>query len=151
MPTPHQDAVAKSVVQAYYRVYDALGPGFLEKVYENALAIELRDCGHNVQQQCPISVYYRGYVVGEYFADLCVDHCVIVELKSVDYLVLEHEAQLLNYLRSSDITLGLLVNFGKESKVKRKVYELSRNTRNSIASNGVEVANEVSVPFGASK
>jgi GxxExxY protein len=151
MPTAHQDAVAKSIIQAYYRVYDALGAGFLEKVYENALAIELRSRGHHVRQQCPICVYYQGYVVGEYFADLCVDNCVIVEPKAVDYLVLEHEAQLLNYLRSSDVTLGLLVNFGRDPKVKRKVYESSRSVKSQMASVGVEVANEVGVPFDAAK
>jgi GxxExxY protein len=123
-----REIVAKAVVQSFYVVYRALGVGFLEKVYENALALELRNTGFVVQQQAPIDVYYAGQIMGTYFADILVENCVIVEIKAVQEIVLEHEAQLLNYLKATDINLGLLVNFGPRPQVKRKIYETARQT-----------------------
>src|SRR5690606_24658752 len=113
-----QEAVVKTIVQSFYFVYNTLGYGFLEKVYENALAFELRERGLFVQQQQPIAVYFKNVKVGEYFADLLVENLVLVELKAVENLKLEHEAQLLNYLKATEIDLGLVLNFGPKPEVK---------------------------------
>lgn len=107
-------------------VYNNLGYGFLEKVYRNAMVIELRRMGLNVVSEAPITVYYEGEVVGEYFADLLVDDAVIVELKAVERLSPEHEAQLLNYLKATPYEVGLLLNFGPQAEVKRKAFDNAR-------------------------
>jgi GxxExxY protein len=98
----------------------------LEKVYQNALVIELRKRGLKVQPQAPIQVFYDGQKVGEYFADLLVEDCVIVELKAAEGLVDEHHAQLLNYLKATNIEVGLLLNFGPKPEIKRKIFESAR-------------------------
>lgn len=116
-----------AIIGAFYRVYNALGYGFLEKVYENALAHELRKQGLQVVQQAPIKVFYDGIVVGEYFADILVNDLIILELKAAESLMPQHEAQLLHYLKSTNIEVGLLLNFGKKAEFKRKVYETARN------------------------
>lgn len=118
--------ITERIVQAYYYVYNTLGYGFLEKVYENALAIELRKRGLNVRQQAPVRVSYDGHEVGSYFADLLVEECVIVELKAAEALADEHHAQLINYLKATEIDVGLLLNFGPKPEVKRKVFETAR-------------------------
>jgi GxxExxY protein len=110
---------------AVFEVNRVLGPGFLEKVYENALLIELKSRGLKAQSQIPIKVLYREDVVGEYIADILVEESVIVELKTVESLEKIHEAQLLNYLRATGIRLGLLVNFKHpKAEIKRLVYNL---------------------------
>jgi GxxExxY protein len=114
------------VIQAFYTVYNTLGYGFLEKLYRNALAIELRKPGLDVIQEARIAVYYDGQVIGEYFADLLVAGAVIVELKAVKRLMEEHEAQLLNYLKATPYEVGLLLNFGPKPEVKRKAFDNSR-------------------------
>ena len=121
----HSDLTEK-VIGAFYKVYNALGYGFSEKVYENALALELRQLGLLVEQQKQILVYYAGQVVGEYLADLVVNGVVIVELKAVRQLAEEHEAQLLNYLKATPIEVGLLLNFGPKAEYRRKVYDNDR-------------------------
>ena len=108
------------IIQAFYAVYNRLGYGFLEKVYENALACELRTRGFQVEQQTPINVFYNGVVVGEYFADLLIEGCVIVELKAVEAL---NDAQLINYLKATKIEVGLLLNFGPKPETKRKTFD----------------------------
>ncbi len=105
--------VTRDVIGAAFRVANTLGVGFLEKVYENAPAIELRNSGHDVEQQCAIDVRYREEIVGIYQADLLVDRCVIVELKAVAALERIHRAQCLNYLRASGMRTGLVINFGR--------------------------------------
>ena len=110
-----------AIICCFYNVYNRLGFGFLEKVYENALLIELKKLGISAMHQQPISVFYEGLLVGEYFADILVERKVIVEVKAVKNLVSEHEAQLLNYLRATNLEVGLLLNFGPEPQVKRKV------------------------------
>lgn len=121
--------ITDQIVKAYYHVYNTLGYGFLEKVYGSALVIELTKRGLTAQQQKPILVYYDGQVVGEYFADLLVNGCVILELKAADCLAEEHHAQLLNYyLKASKIDVGLLLNFGPKPEVKPKVCETARNS-----------------------
>jgi GxxExxY protein len=106
-------------------VYHRLGYGFLEKVYENALASELRHMGLKVEQQVKIDVFYEGEIVGEYFADLVVENIVIVELKASRSLLNEHEAQLLNYLRATPHEVGLL-NFGPKAEFRRKSFDNNR-------------------------
>jgi GxxExxY protein len=118
--------LTSAIINAFYRVYNQLGYGFLEKVYENALAHELRKRDHHVEQQAPIDVHYDGISVGVYFADLCVDHTVIVEIKVAETLVAAHEAQSLNYLKATRADVGLLLNFGPQPQVKRKIYETAR-------------------------
>ena len=110
---------------AIFEVNRILGPGFLEKVYEKALLIELCDRGLKVENQVPIEVKYKGKNVGEYIADLLVENKVIVELKTVEKLTKLHEAQLLNYLKATGIKVGLLVNFQNEkAEIKRMVLNL---------------------------
>ncbi|MDD5371244.1 MAG: GxxExxY protein, partial [Anaerolineaceae bacterium] len=99
---------------------------FAEKVYENALAIELRKQGLLVEQQKPISVYYDCLLVGEYFADIIVENVVIVELKAVRQLVNDHVSQLINYLKATPIEVGLLLNFGQKAEHIRKVFDNDR-------------------------
>ena len=114
--------VTESVLKAFYKVYNFLGYGFLEKVYENAMRIELTKMGLKVLQQKKIKVYYEANLVGEYFADLLVNESVIVELKAAENICEEYEAQLLNYLKATEIEVGLLLNFGKEPKFRRKFF-----------------------------
>ena len=110
---------------AVFEVNRVLGPGFLEKVYENALLIELRSKGLQAQNQAPIEVSYKGQIVGDYVADILVEEQVIVEIKTVEKLEKIHEAQLLNYLKATGVRLGLLVNFRHpKAEVKRLVLEL---------------------------
>ncbi len=114
---------------AVFEVNRVLGPGFLEKVYENALLIELRSKGLQAQNQAPIKVSYKEHIVGEYIADILVEEKVIVEIKTVDKLERIHEAQLLNYLKATGVTVGLLINFRHpKAEVKRLVLELSEDS-----------------------
>jgi GxxExxY protein len=114
--------ITEVILQAFYKVYNTLGYGFLEKVYENAMRIELTKLGMKAEQQKNINVYYESEQVGDYFADLIVSELVIVELKAAENICEEHEAQLLNYLKATDIEVGLLLNFGKEPKFTRKYF-----------------------------
>jgi len=121
----HTD-VTELIIKAFYTVYHTLGYGFLEKVYGNAMAVELRKLGLDVSQEARVTVYYDGEVVGEYCADLLVADAVIVELKAVKGLLPEHEAQLLNYLKATPYEVGLLLNFGPKSEIRRKAFDNSR-------------------------
>ncbi|MFI5264800.1 MAG: GxxExxY protein, partial [Candidatus Kapaibacterium sp.] len=106
----------------FYNVYNTLGFGFLEKVYEKSLYLELKSMGLRVEKQMPIKVSYKGIDVGDYFADLVVEDLVIVELKAAEGLIEEHELQLINYLKATNIEVGLLLNFGKSATIKRKIF-----------------------------
>ena len=117
------DELTQKIIGCAYTVHNKLGPGFLEKVYENALRIELERLGLEVKQQEPINVTYDGQVVGEYYADLWVDERVVIELKAAQALVTQHEVQLVNYLAATGIDCGLLLNFGPSVQVKRKFRE----------------------------
>ena len=108
------------IIGCAYRVHNTLGEGFLEKVYENALAIELRRHGLDVVQQAPIQVRYAGQVVGDYYADLWVEGRVILELKAVQEISPVHEVQLVNYLKATGVDIGLLRNFGSSVQIRRK-------------------------------
>ncbi|MFZ4620078.1 MAG: GxxExxY protein [Bacteroidota bacterium] len=127
----HENITAK-IIQAYYNVYNTLGYGFLEKVYENALALELEDLGCRTERQKSLNVFYNGSLVGEYFADVIVENVVIVELKSSEALRVEHEAQLTNYLRATEIEVGLLLNFGKKAEFRRKLFSNDKKHRSNI-------------------
>ena len=117
--------LTEKIIGCAFKVYNQLGAGFLEKIYENALAIELKDAGLSAQQQYPIKVYYNEIVIGDYIADIVVEDRVIIELKAVNSLAKAHEVQLVNYLKATKIEVGLLINFGDIISVKRKV--LSKN------------------------
>jgi GxxExxY protein len=118
--------VTEAVIKSFYKVYNTLGYGFLEKVYENALAIELQKAGLQCQQQQQIIVYYEHQEIGLYFADLVVENCVVIELKTVEALTSNHEYQLLNYLKATEIEIGLLLNFGQYPQIVRKIYTNNR-------------------------
>ncbi len=109
------------IIKAFFNVYNKLGYGFLEKVYENGMMIELKRLGLNAEKQKQLKVFYDEFEIGEYYADIIVNDCVIVELKAAEAICPEHEAQLVNYLKATDIEVGLLLNFGKEPKFKRRV------------------------------
>ncbi|MCD4735242.1 MAG: GxxExxY protein [Bacteroidales bacterium] len=121
MEFKHEEITDK-IIKAFYTVYNELGYGFLEKVYENAMHIELIELGLIGQKQYPIQVLYKDERVGEYFADLIVENKIIVELKAAETICKEHEYQLINYLKATDIEIGLLLNFGKTPQLKRKIF-----------------------------
>ena len=116
----HKDITDK-ILCSFYNTYNSLGHGFLEKVYENALVIELKKFDLSVAQQESVKVYYEGILVGNYFADIVVNDIVILELKSAEALRKEHFAQLTNYLKATDKEVGLLLNFGRKPEFKRIV------------------------------
>ncbi|MFA8436429.1 MAG: GxxExxY protein [Marinifilaceae bacterium] len=124
--------LTQRIIQAFYTVYNNLGYGFLEKVYENALLLELKSMGFLCEKQKPVKVLYKNQLVGEYYADIIVNNMVILELKAVKELCPEHENQLINYLKATKIEVGLLLNFGPKPQFKRKVYsnELKRYSLN---------------------
>ncbi len=111
------------ILKAFYNVYNKLGYGFLEKVYENSMMIELNELGLKCERQKQIEVFYKNKNVGEYFADLIVNDLVIIELKAAESICPEHEAQLINYLRATNCEVGLLLNFGKTPQFKRKIFK----------------------------
>ena len=114
------------VIKLFYKVYNELGFGFLEKVYQNALFMELTANGFEVEPQKQIKVYYNGRQVGDYYADIIVNDLVILELKASERLLQENEFQLINYLRATNIEVGLLLNFGVKPEVKRKAFSNDR-------------------------
>jgi len=114
--------LSKKIIAAAYRVHKELGHGFLEKVYKNALAIELADSGLKCDFEAPMHVLYHEKIVGDYFADIIVDDKIIVEIKAVSQLDTVHEVQLVNYLKATGITVGLLINFGQSVEIKRRVF-----------------------------
>ena len=129
------------IIAAFRQVHASLGAGFLEKVYENALCIELRGAGLEVRQQCPVEVYYRGSLVGNFIADLIVEGAVIVEVKAVDALSSAHEIQVVNYLRATTLEVGLLVNFRHALQFRRLILT---NDHKDLPTTG---SNTMSSPF----
>ena len=115
----HHD-LTDTIIRCAFEVYNVLGSGFLEKVYENAMFEEINSRGLEVKSQMPIAVGYKGTIVGDYTADLVVEDKVIVELKAIERIIDIHELQLKNYLKATGIEVGLLINFGKKLEVKRK-------------------------------
>lgn len=128
----HSDLSSK-IIKAFYNVYNTLGFGFLEKVYENAMMIELRKFNLTCKQQQHIDVFYDSEKVGDYYADIIVEDKIIIELKAAKTIVDEHEAQLVNYLRATDIEVGLLLNFGEIPKhIRRVLTEEYKNHNKSV-------------------
>lgn len=126
-------ALTHRIIGCAFKVHNVLGAGFLEKVYENALVIELRGCGLKVSQQVPLKVMYGDNVVGEYFADLLVEGRILCELKAVRRITTEHEVQLVNYLTATGIDVGLLLNFGSSVEVRKKFLRYQPGTRGRTA------------------
>jgi GxxExxY protein len=115
--------LTEKIIRCAFNVHNELGSGFLEKVYENALRIELVQENIEVKQQAPVEVHYKGTVIGSYCADLLVENKVLVELKAVETLVKQHEVQLVNYLKATGFSIGLLINFGTSVQIKRKMRD----------------------------
>ena len=118
----HED-LTKEIIGICYDVYNELGYGFLERVYQNAMFIELKNNGFDIEVQKKIQVFYKEHEVGWYIADIVVNNCVILELKAQDTLVKANESQLINYLKATECEVGLLLNFGKKPELIRKVYQ----------------------------
>jgi len=116
--------ITKDIIKSFYKVYDELGSGFLESVYEKALMIELKNIGLKSDSQKSLNVYYKDQLVGDFKTDIIVENKVIVEIKAVSKLVAQHEAQLINYLKATGVKVGLLVNFGEKLEFKRRVFSL---------------------------
>ncbi len=114
------------ILKSFYKVYNTLGYGFLEKVYQNSLLLELIGQNLSVQKQRQINVFYLGQQVGEYYADLIINDVVIIELKAHECIIEQHENQLINYLKATEIEVGLLLNFGPKPEFKRKIFENAR-------------------------
>ena len=117
------EKLTEGIIRIFYKVYNKLGYGFLEKIYENAMMFEMEKENIAAISQAPIKVIYDDKILGEYFADISVDGKVIVEIKAAKNLAPENEAQLLNYLKATDIEVGLLLNFGSKPQIKRKVLD----------------------------
>ena len=129
----HAEVTGK-ILAIFYEVYNELGYGFLESVYEKAMALALTAAGLRAERQHAIPVWFRGQPVGDFAADLLVEQLVIVELKAARDLDSAHEAQLLNYLRATDVEVGLLLNFGPKPQVKRFLFDNERkNSRGFVA------------------
>ena len=126
--------ITDKILRAFYKVYNTLGLGFLEKVYENSLAIEMRSMGLRVAQQQQLKVYYHGQEVGDYRADLVVEGIVIIELKVADAIHEIFMAQLMNYLKATEIEVGMILNFGPEPKFKRVVWTNDRKRLGNVRS-----------------
>ena len=117
------EELTDKVINVFYKVYNTLGYGFLEKIYEKAMIIEFEKMGLDYVNQSPVKVYYEGEVLGNYVADFIVENKVIVELKAIRQLAKTDENQLLNYLTATDLEVGLLLNYGEKPEIKRKVFD----------------------------
>jgi GxxExxY protein len=125
------ESLTNEIISAFYKVYNTLGYGFLEKVYENALYLELTSRGIECKTQQQNRVFYEGSDVGFYIADMVVENLVIVEIKAAEALCEQHEYQLINYLRATDKKVGLLLNFGQKPQFRRKIFTINK-TRYSL-------------------
>ncbi|TDX10738.1 GxxExxY protein [Flavobacterium sp. S87F.05.LMB.W.Kidney.N] len=123
------EELTDTIIKTFYEVYNELGYGFLERVYQNSLYLELKSKGLKVEAQKKIEVYYKGIEVGQYYADLIVEDLIILELKAADCIAKEFENQILNYLRGTNCEVGLLLNFGAKPEFRRKIFENSRKVR----------------------
>lgn len=119
-------SITDTILKVYYDVYNELGYGFLEKVYQNAMYFELKSLGYKVEAQKQIKVYFKKQLVGEYFDDLLIEDKIIIELKATELLMNVHVAQIMNYLKATPIEVGLLLNFGEEPEFKRLIYTNNR-------------------------
>ena len=112
----------EKIIKCFYNVYNTLGYGFLEKVYKNAMCIELKEAGFEVDCEYPITVYYKGHNIGDYKSDILTDKEIFLELKAGECLVQADENQLINYLRSTEIEVGLVLGFCKKPEIRRKIF-----------------------------
>ncbi len=131
--------LTEQIIKEAYHIFNSLGSGFMEKVYENALAIRLKKANLNIETQFPIKIYFENELIGEYIADIVVERKVIIELKAVKKLNSIHEVQLVNYLKATNMEVGLLLNFGEKLEIKRRVNSnpsiiLDHKTHNKSAS-----------------
>jgi len=124
--------ITDKIINSFYKVHNTLGYGFLEKVYENALIIELKRAEMNVSQQQNIRVFYENQIVGDYYADLIVNENIILEIKAAENLKAENRSQLINYLKATDKEIGLLLNFGKSAEFKRVIFTNDRKDLTEI-------------------
>ena len=115
--------LTQKIIGVFFEVYNELGPGFLESVYHKSLALALDAAGLSVRSRIDIPVWFRGHQVGHFEGDILVEQCVLLELKAARALDSSHQAQLLNYLRATDIEVGLLLNFGRKPEFKRLVFD----------------------------
>jgi GxxExxY protein len=123
--------ITDQILRVFYDVYNELGYGFLESVYHRSLVIALQEVGLNVRSRLKIPVWFRGTRVGRFEADILVENCVLLELKAARTLDSAHRAQLLNYLRATEIEVGLLLNFGEKPEFKRIIFDnLNKKSRN---------------------
>jgi GxxExxY protein len=119
-------SLTRQIIKAFYEVYNELGTGFLESVYENAFDLVLRENGFKIQKQSPLTVYFRNTKVGFFKTDLIVEGKVLIELKAVRTILPEHKAQIINYLKSTEIDIGLLMNFGDRPEFRRFIFDRKR-------------------------
>ena len=123
--------ITDRILKVFYEVYNELGHGFLESVYHRSLVLALKSVGLNVSSRVSIPVWFRGTRVGRFEADILVEGCVLLELKAARMLDSSHRAQLLNYLRATEIEVGLLLNFGEKPEFKRVIFDnLKKQTGN---------------------
>ncbi len=128
MPEPglqHRD-LTEQIIGVFYGVFDVLGHGFVESIYEEAMVVDLRGVGLSVERQVPVIVHFRGHSIGTFKADIIVNQCVVLELKASRAISGAHEAQLLNYLRATEMEVGLIFNFGPRPTFKRLVFANER-------------------------
>ena len=121
--------ITDQIMRVFYEVYNELGHGFLESVYHRSLAVALKSVGLNVSSKVAIPVWFRGIQVGQFEADILVETCVLLELKAVRRLDSSHRAQLMNYLRATDVEVGLLLNFGERPEFKRVIFDNLKKQR----------------------
>lgn len=141
-PTPlKHSAVTDRIIGVFYDVYNELGSGFLESTYAEAMVIALNQSGLRAIREVPVPVWFRGKKIGQYFADMVVDNTVLLELKAARSLESAHEAQLLHYLRATEIEVGLLLNFGLRPQFRRLLFD---NDRKKIRGNPCESVAKVS-------
>lgn len=132
------EEITELIIKAFYKVYNTLGYGFLEKVYQNALFIELAEMGLKAEVNKRIYVYYKNNVIGDYIADMVVEGIIICELKANDSLSEENEYQLINYLKATEMEVGLLLNFGKRPEIKRKIYDNDKKAWSTTRMRSIE-------------
>ncbi len=135
-PNYKHSQLTEVIIGVFYEVYNELGFGFLESVYRRSMQKVLRERELTVEAEVPVPVFFRGEPVGDFRADLVVNHCVLLELKTAETIVMAHEAQLLNYLRATSLEVGLILNFGPKAQVRRLLYDNERKQLRSHPARG---------------
>jgi GxxExxY protein len=130
--------LTETIIGVFYEVYNELGFGFLESVYEDAMVIALEEKGLKVERQVPIPVWFRGRSLGKFEVDLIVERAVIIELKAVSQLIEAHIAQLMHYLRATEIEVGLVMNFGQRPEFKRRAFDNARKKTHNQSQSLIE-------------